>query len=564
MALRLTTTSLAAEQPAAAPGTAPAGSDEALSALTAQAAGALMTRRFDDYRACFAQADDIPDPVRRYYARKLLIEQGFATCAQTPNARMHEILLATATAAIDVLQEEPSEPALLNYAGVAMYELWSLDAAQALFKAAQRLDPSLPDVADNLVACRRRKRSRGRNVAPLQGVSAELVRRARAIAERAVPAKQMTLSLCMIVRDEEEMLPRCLAAAAPAVDEIVIVDTGSSDRTIEIARSFGAKVIERAWTGSFSDARNASFDAATGDWLLYLDADEVLVADDVPRLRALTGQSWRECFFLAETNYFGEEEHGTAVALSALRMFRNRPHYRFAGRLHEQISQHMPGYLPERILDSDVRIEHYGYLGVVRDAKDKKQRNIELLLAQKSESDTDPFLHFNLGSEYFAVGDAATALREFQQSWDMLKAIGPHTKSYTPILLSRMVKALTSCERPQDAIALADEGLGCTRSTPTWCTSRVPLPQQRVASTTPRAISARASRWATRPRRIRPSSAAARTCRGSPWRGSTCAPARTAQRSICCAGAPRTTPSSSARSCLTRTHCCARGTAAKP
>ncbi len=81
----------------------------------------------------------------------------------------------------------------------------------------------------------------------------------------------------MIVRDEEEMLPRCLAAVADAVDEIIIVDTGSVDRTIEIARSFGAQVIEREWTGSFSDARNASFDAATGDWILYLDADEVLV-----------------------------------------------------------------------------------------------------------------------------------------------------------------------------------------------------------------------------------------------------------------------------------------------
>ena len=60
----------------------------------------------------------------------------------------------------------------------------------------------------------------------------------------------------MIVKDEEEMLPRCLAAAAPAVDEIVIVDTGSSDRTIEIAHEFGATVIEREWTGSFADARN--------------------------------------------------------------------------------------------------------------------------------------------------------------------------------------------------------------------------------------------------------------------------------------------------------------------
>src|SRR5205823_2345512 len=109
---------------------------------------------------------------------------------------------------------------------------------------------------------------------------APLAVQAKRAAARARPATGLTLSLCMIVRDEEEMLPRCLDAIRDAVDEIVIVDTGSTDRTIEIARSYGAKVLEREWTGSFSDARNASFEAASGDWVIYLDADEVLVADD--------------------------------------------------------------------------------------------------------------------------------------------------------------------------------------------------------------------------------------------------------------------------------------------
>src|SRR5205807_9238370 len=109
----------------------------------------------------------------------------------------------------------------------------------------------------------------------------------------------------------------------------IIVDTGSKDRTIEIARSFGAKVIEREWTGSFADARNVSFEAATGDWIMYLDADEVLVAEDAQRLRALTGHTWREAFYLVETNYTGEIDDGTALTHNALRVFRNRPQYRF-------------------------------------------------------------------------------------------------------------------------------------------------------------------------------------------------------------------------------------------
>ncbi|MGO9902040.1 MAG: glycosyltransferase [Solirubrobacteraceae bacterium] len=451
MALRLTTTSL--------PPQAPPSARSALIALTARAGAALVERRFDRYRDCFTQAQAIEDLQRRYQGRKLLIEQGFATCARVPRARAPEILIATATAAIDILAENPAEPVLLNYAAVALYELWSLDAAQALFAAAQRLDPSLPHTRRNIAECKRRKRSAGGPTRQLQGVSSQLVRRARSVAERARPAKGLTLSLCMIVRDEEDMLARCLEAAAPAVDEIVVVDTGSQDRTIEIARSFGARVIEREWTGSFADARNVSFEQATGDWLLYLDADEILVKEDAQRLRALTGQTWRECFYLVETNFTGGEDDGTAVNFSALRMFRNRPHYRFSGRLHEQIGQHMPSYVPERIHHSNVRVEHYGYLGAVRDAKAKSRRNIELLLAQRAESPPNAFLHFNLGSEYAAAGDGSAALQEFEQAWAMVKAQGPSIVEFAPILVCRLVKALHVCGRPQDAIDLAVEGL---------------------------------------------------------------------------------------------------------
>ncbi len=458
MALRLTTASLAADEQRSAVATVSLGSEQALSALTARASGALLGRRFDEYRECFGQADTIEDPNRRYFARKRLIEAGFTVCEQAPRSRAPEILLATGTAALDILEGDPAEPVLLNYAGVALYELWSLDAAAALFSAAQRLDRSLLHIRRNISECKRRARSGGRAKRPLAGVSPELVRRAKSVAERARPAKGMTLSLCMIVRDEEEMLPRCLAAVAPAVDEIVIVDTGSQDRTIEIARSFGARVLERPWTGSFSEPRNVSFEEATGDWLLYLDADEVLVAEDVEQLRTLTGQTWRECFYLAETNFTGEEEHGTSVSFSALRMFRNRPNYRFSGRLHEQIGQHMPAYTPERLHHSNVRVEHYGYLGAVRDARQKSRRNIELLLTQEDESTPDPFLHFNLGSEYLAAGDPPAALQRFEQAWEMVKA-APGAVEFVPILITRLVTARMACGRPQDALDLATEGL---------------------------------------------------------------------------------------------------------
>ncbi len=430
--------------------------------LAARAQRLLAAGELDGYRRLFDELDSITDPHRRYQTGVGLIEQGFTASGDAPHARVGGLFSAIAAGAVELLDRQPSEPKLLNYAGVAFYELWSLDTARALFKAAKRLDPRSAQVDGNLAALagrRRMLRSAGR-AAPEPPALVELASRGLDIAKRARPATGMRLSLCMIVRDEQEMLPRCLASVADTVDEIVIVDTGSTDATVEIARSFGARVLFHEWTGSFAQARNVSFDAAEGDWLLCLDADEVLVEEDAPLLRSLTGRTWREAFYLSETNYTGDLEDGTAVTHNALRVFRNRPEYRFEGRLHEQIAHCLPGYLPERVEASGVRIEHYGYLGAVRDSREKSRRNIELLRLQQAESPPTPFLYYNLGSEYAAADEPQAALAEFERAWKLLQSL-PDRDSYqfAPALMSRMVKALRACGRPTDAIARAEEGL---------------------------------------------------------------------------------------------------------
>jgi tetratricopeptide (TPR) repeat protein len=430
--------------------------------LPSRARQLLAADDLEGYRELFARAQSLADPHRRHWTALRLVEAGLAAAASAPAARLPALNVALAGCALELLEQEPSEPRLLNHAGVVLHELWSVDAAEALFEAARRLDPQLEDVEGNLRELGERRRllrdSAGR--APLRAALPELARRALAVAARAQPAEGLTLSLCMIVRDEEQMLPRCLAAVAGAVDEIVIVDTGSTDATIEIARSFGARVIEREWTGSFAEARNASFDAASGDWLMYLDADELLVREDIELLRALTGRTWREAFHLSLTHYTGDTGEGTALVQNALRVFRNRPEYRFVGRLHEQITESLPTYLPERFEATGVRIEHYGFLGVVRDGREKSRRNIEILELQRAESAPSPFLHFNLGSEYAAVGDATAALGEFERSWALLQNRRDRDSfQFTPVLISRMVKALRACGRPQDALARAIDGL---------------------------------------------------------------------------------------------------------
>ncbi|HEY2439863.1 MAG TPA: glycosyltransferase [Solirubrobacteraceae bacterium] len=453
MALRLTGTSLQSNA-AAAP--APLSVD----ALTLQALTALQRGDLDGFSGRLAQVDKLPERSRRTQARLALINAALRATAEASEGLATRIFVTIGELTLSLLENEPSDPVVLNLAGVACYELWSLDAAQSLFRAARRLDPGLADAERNLAEVGRRKRSGHRRTRPLHAAVPGLAKRAQSVARRARPATGLTLSLCMIVRNEEQMLPRCLAAAAPAVDEMVIVDTGSTDATVEIARSFGATVIEHAWTGSFSEARNISFEAATGDWLLYLDADEILVADDTERLRALTGQTWREAFYLVETSYIGELGDGLAVANNALRVFRNRPEYRFKDRLHEQIAHTLPTYLPGCVEQTPVRVEHYGYLGSFREAKEKSQRNVELLRRQATESAPTPFLHFNLGSEYAAAGDPASAVTELERARTMLEQDGNlGACEYAPALISRLVTVLRLTGRFSQARAAAEQGL---------------------------------------------------------------------------------------------------------
>src|SRR3954452_14274341 len=432
--------------------------------LDARAQACLSAGDLKSYRALFEQAASLEDPHRRYHARRTLIEQGLASAPKTQSKDVPALFLSVAARTVELLEQEPREPVLLNYMGVALYELGSLDAAEKLFKACRRLDETVAHVEGNLIEIARRRRA-GRAAipnlpAPVKVALKPLAERAKACAKKARPVEGLRLSLCMIVKDEEEMLPRCLAAAKPAVDEIIVVDTGSTDRTVEIAESFGARVLHHEWNGSFSDARNVSLEAATGDWVIYLDADEVLVEEDAAALRALTGHVWREAFSLVETNYTGDIEDGTAMTHNALRMWRNRPEYRSKGGLHEQMAYALPAYLSERIEYTQLRIEHYGYLGVVRDSKDKSRRNLELLQQQVAEGTESAFQSFNLGSEYLALGEIDTAIGHFEKSWHMLESDpGRTVYPYVPTLANRFVTALREANRLDDADRQAEDAL---------------------------------------------------------------------------------------------------------
>ena len=186
-----------------------------------------------------------------------------------------------------------------------------------------------------------------------------------------------TLSLCMIVKDEERHLARCLLSAGPVVDEMIIVDTGSTDRTKDIARAYGAKVFDFPWTNDFSEARNYSLSKAAGDWVLVLDADEVISPQDYAEFERIVKNRPAKpvAYIMITRNYTYEvtskgwtandrkylnEEDGTGwFPSSKVRLFVNDKRIRFQNPVHEFVEESLEKARIE-IKVSAIPVHHYG------------------------------------------------------------------------------------------------------------------------------------------------------------------------------------------------------------
>lgn len=149
----------------------------------------------------------------------------------------------------------------------------------------------------------------------------------------------ITISLCMIVKDEEDVLARCLESAADAADEIIIVDTGSADATKEIARRYTDKVYDFAWTDDFSAARNFSFSKAEMEYCMWLDADDILLEADRAALLDLkrTLDPAADVVMLRYHAAFDADGKPT-LSYYRERIVRNSPEFRWAGAVHEAIT----------------------------------------------------------------------------------------------------------------------------------------------------------------------------------------------------------------------------------
>lgn len=259
--------------------------------------------------------------------------------------------------------------------------------------------------------------------------------------ERSKPKINPTqkLSLCMIVKDEEKFLAGALESVQGVVDEIIIVDTGSTDKTPEIARRFGAKLFFREWEDNFSIARNESLKHATGDWVLIMDADERIPEDKKDNLRSLLVPVPGFFSYHLYIENFGKRED-EAKGHYVTRLFKRTPEVQFFGPLHEQL---FPRGAEVMIPKESFFLEHYGYQDAEHLNKKIEERNNPILEATLKEMDPEKDPLYSFYAYYLGASETINheeSVKWLKQSIATSSENAPHLKLAYYTLLQEFYK----------------------------------------------------------------------------------------------------------------------------
>jgi tetratricopeptide (TPR) repeat protein len=243
------------------------------------------------------------------------------------------------------------------------------------------------------------------------------------------------ISLCMIVKNEAGCLKKALSSVSPAIQELIVVDTGSFDETTDIATSHGAKVFPYTWDNDFSAARNYSIGLATQPWILVMDADETMSPIDLEKLRNLVGRAAPVAYSLVQRNYLNtsgklswdqcwkenlhEYDEGREFSgyldIPVARLFPRRPGIRFSGCVHESVEDSLieAGISIER---SGLVLHHYGQVRTPEHMKQKKNLYLRLGLEKLELAPLNPKAHFELGIQYNELGYFVEAIPHFEKA----------------------------------------------------------------------------------------------------------------------------------------------------
>lgn len=223
--------------------------------------------------------------------------------------------------------------------------------------------------------------------------------------------EEIKISACYIVKNEEKNLRTSLESLKDAVDEIIVVDTGSTDNTVKIAKSFGATIFNEVWRDDFSAPRNIALDYAEGDWIIFIDADEYFTAETAKNIRSIIENIGEENIgglLIHLVNIDTENDNRVMDSAFVLRIFRNLRGLQYVGKIHEELKwfgKNLPNMItiPPKILT----LYHTGYSATLNKAK--AQRNLKLLLDELNATETPQRVYGHIAQCYHGLDDFANA-----------------------------------------------------------------------------------------------------------------------------------------------------------
>lgn len=264
------------------------------------------------------------------------------------------------------------------------------------------------------------------------------------------------LSVCMIVKDEEQLLPRCLASIKGLADEIIVVDTGSTDRTKDIAAEYGARLFDFKWTNNFAEARNESLRHATGKWILVLDADEYLSEPDYTEWDMFLNTEEPQAhiaYTLPVINFTGAGNSQEFTTAPVTRLFPNYMGIQFEGPIHEQLTRGGSGQVYHKKLS--LYICHTGYQASVVTRKNKHERNMSIFNEMmKKQEEMTPYDWFTLGNQHRYAREVKEALYSYKKAME----IDDTTAAWYPFCLVGFI-GLVFQRNPSEAWDITDNKL---------------------------------------------------------------------------------------------------------
>lgn len=225
-----------------------------------------------------------------------------------------------------------------------------------------------------------------------------------------------SISLCMIAKNEEKNITACLEAISKYMDEMIIIDTGSTDKTKEIARCYTDKVYDYPWINDFSAARNYAICKASNEFILFIDCDEIVTDIDINTIKQLIEKKPKSIGRLLRVNEFIRDNRPYQYSERVNRLF-SKKHYHYEGTIHEQL---VHTNNDEQNSDDTYLVplvaRHLGYEGNLEVRKKKTQRNISLLKEALLLNPSDPYLIYQLGKSYYMEEDYLKSGEYFGQA----------------------------------------------------------------------------------------------------------------------------------------------------